>query len=63
MKACRLRGPAGETYLAACGDNAQKALYLIVEEMNFRDKAVTAEAELLLTRGTVGEAYVLMLIV
>ena len=48
MKACRLRGPAGETYLAACGDNAQKALYLIVEEMDFRDKAVTAEAELLL---------------
>lgn len=48
MKACRLRGPAGELALAICGNIARMAINVIVEGMNCRDKAVTAEAELLL---------------
>ena len=48
MKACRMRGPAGETSLAICGNNTRMALHLIVEGMKTKDKAVTAEAELLL---------------
>ena len=48
MKACRLRGPAGELALAICGNNARMAINVIVEGMNCKDKAVTAEAELLL---------------
>ena len=43
-----MRGPAGEPYLAVCGDNARMALSVIVQGMDCNDKAVTAEAELLL---------------
>ena len=48
MKACRLRGPAGKMPLAVCGNNARMAINVIVQGMNCKDEAVTAEAELLL---------------
>ena len=48
MKACRAKGPVATSMLHECCGNTQVALTLIAESMNHKDKAVTAEAEILL---------------